>query len=281
MIRVRSMGDNYALLTPREGDTMEELIQLNREWFDNIFVRMEPWSAAFATNHRVVWVRCFGLPISLWNRDCFAKLLGEEARLIDIDNATLLWDNLEYARMKVRIKKDWFVKTTKIMRINNQSFSIALVEEEPAAQAGLCKGYHRLYTDSDSISSVETYVEESAFSVKSDEEEQSVKVGEDSRAKGKEVGEGREEGEAVQKSKVSLVENSSSSRACQGKSGKTFTKEEIQIQMAFTEPTFVVDSVEACVSPLLKPCAHAELAKLVVDIERGVSHNEKNIRYGP
>jgi len=36
MVRVRSMGDNLALLTPREGETMEDLT----EWFDNVFVSL-------------------------------------------------------------------------------------------------------------------------------------------------------------------------------------------------------------------------------------------------
>jgi len=65
MVRVRSLGDNLALLTPREGEDMEELVQLNREWFDSVFLSIVPWSAAHVVNHKVVWVRCFGLPISL------------------------------------------------------------------------------------------------------------------------------------------------------------------------------------------------------------------------
>lgn len=31
MIRVRYMGDNLALLTPKEGECMEELFKLNKE----------------------------------------------------------------------------------------------------------------------------------------------------------------------------------------------------------------------------------------------------------
>ena len=91
MVRVRSFGDNVALLTPREGENMEELIKLNREWFDSFFVSIEPWTVSRVVSHKKVWVRCYGLPISLWNKYCFARVVGEAATLITIDNATLLW----------------------------------------------------------------------------------------------------------------------------------------------------------------------------------------------
>jgi len=89
MVRVRAMGDNLALLTSRGGEKMEELISLNKDWFDSIFVRIQPWTASFTVSHRVVWVRCIGLPISIWNRECFTRVVGEVATLVDIDEATL------------------------------------------------------------------------------------------------------------------------------------------------------------------------------------------------
>ena len=58
MIRVRYMGDNMVLLTPREGSNMEELIKLNKEWFKSVFQSIEPWSAEHVAGHKVVWVRC-------------------------------------------------------------------------------------------------------------------------------------------------------------------------------------------------------------------------------
>ena len=54
MVRVRSMGDNLVLLTPREGENMEELIKLNIEWFDSIFVSIEPWTTTRVASHKEV-----------------------------------------------------------------------------------------------------------------------------------------------------------------------------------------------------------------------------------
>jgi len=54
MVRVRYMGDNLVLLTPREGDNMDELINLNKEWFESVFHYIEPWSAKHVAGHKVV-----------------------------------------------------------------------------------------------------------------------------------------------------------------------------------------------------------------------------------
>jgi len=132
MVRVRSMGDNPVLLTPREGETMEELLKLNRKWFDNLFVSIKPWSTAQVVSHKEVWVRCYGLSISLWKKDCFARVVGDETTLISIDNATLLWENLQYARLKIRLKFDRFVGGTKKMKVNDHMLSIFVVEDSPA-----------------------------------------------------------------------------------------------------------------------------------------------------
>ncbi|ESW12629.1 hypothetical protein PHAVU_008G128800 [Phaseolus vulgaris] len=123
------MGDNLALLTPKEGETMVELIKLNREWFDSIFVSIKPWSVARLASHKEVWVRCYVLPISLWNKDCFARVVGETTTLISIDNATLLWENLQYARLKIRLEIDRYVRVAKKMKINDHLLSIFIIEE--------------------------------------------------------------------------------------------------------------------------------------------------------
>ena len=163
MVKVRSLGDNLALLTAREGENMEELIKVNREWFDSLFESIEPWTVSRVTGHKEVWVRCYGLPISLWNKDCFARVVGDAATLISIDNATLVWENLQFARLKVRLGIKRYIRVAKKMKINGQLLSISIVEELPLSTVDHCKGCHHLYESSDSISSSDTYVEEFIF----------------------------------------------------------------------------------------------------------------------
>ena len=168
---VRYMGDNLVLLTLREGDNMEELINLNKEWFESIFQNIEPWSAEHVAGHKVVWVRCYGLPLTFWNRDCFSKVVGEVATLVSIDEATEMLENVEYARLQVWLLKNCNAKMAKSIRLNDQMLSIYIEEEHLIKFGGKCIRHRNFYGSSDSISSLKTYVEETTLSVSSVEEE--------------------------------------------------------------------------------------------------------------
>jgi len=132
MVRARFLGDNLVLLTPREGEAMEDIMKLNKGWFDSVFTSVSPWSLNCGASHRIVWVRCFGLPLPAWNRECFTKVIGELSRaatVVSIDEATLTWEVLEYARLKVRVQNVGSVRWARRMQINDHMCSI-LVEKE-------------------------------------------------------------------------------------------------------------------------------------------------------
>ena len=88
MIKVRYMGDNLVLLTLKEGEWVEDIIKLNNNWFVSVFKDIEPRSESFVAGHKLAWVRCYSLPITMWNKDCLSKVVGEVAELITIDEAT-------------------------------------------------------------------------------------------------------------------------------------------------------------------------------------------------
>ncbi|XP_068503604.1 uncharacterized protein [Phaseolus vulgaris] len=88
MVKVRYLGDNMALITPNQGARVEDIIRTNKQWFESVFEAVEPWTDAHVARHKIIWVRCYGLPISLWNKDCFSKVVGEVASLVEVDKAT-------------------------------------------------------------------------------------------------------------------------------------------------------------------------------------------------
>ena len=173
---LRSLGDNLVLLMPREGESMQALIKLNKEWFESVFTSFEPWSEKCIASHKVVWVRCYGLPLSLWNKECFSKVVGDKATIVSIGKATLLWENLEYAVLQVRMPKSQSVGMAADMKINNNLYSIRIEEEVICGNRGSCMCIYDDGGSSDSVSSSETYVEDTA-SVNSCEEEGKFGVG--------------------------------------------------------------------------------------------------------
>ena len=65
MLTLRAMGDNLIMLTPRERESMEEIIKQNGEWFDNVFASIMPWTVSSRSSHRIVSIRCYGLPLHI------------------------------------------------------------------------------------------------------------------------------------------------------------------------------------------------------------------------
>ncbi|XP_068504217.1 uncharacterized protein [Phaseolus vulgaris] len=116
MIKLRYLGDNSVLLTPKE-ERMDDLIQLNKEWFESILESIEPWSESYVPSHKIVWVRCFGIPLPLWNKDCFSKVVGEEVELVYVDE---VWSNLEFARLQVRVPNTSVVRISKGFWVNGR-----------------------------------------------------------------------------------------------------------------------------------------------------------------
>lgn len=42
MVRARFLGDDLVLLTPKEGEVMEDIMNINKEWFDSVFISINP-----------------------------------------------------------------------------------------------------------------------------------------------------------------------------------------------------------------------------------------------
>jgi len=197
MFRVRPTGDNLVLLSPKDGENMKAIIKLNAEWFNSVFVSVTPWTVSSGSSHKLTWVRCYGLSLPLWNRDCFAKLIGLvalSAALISVDKATESWETLEYARFQVRMLKFDRARLAKCVQVNKQLCNILIEEEVPMLFEDSYKDINAFSDSSDSVSSSETYVEETNFSVAKGMEELCIWEGEDyCRSKGVKAGKEVEE----------------------------------------------------------------------------------------
>ena len=88
---------------------------------------------------------------------------------MSVDDATLSWENLKFARLQVRTLQSCSFRWVKSMRFNDLTCSIVMEEDLSTDGGGNCKC--NTIDSSDSVSSSETYVEETSLSVKSCEEE--------------------------------------------------------------------------------------------------------------
>ncbi len=262
MVKARFLGDNLVMLTPREGEVMEDILEDNKEWFESVFSEVKPWSVSSSADHKLVWVKCYGLPLPFWNRDCFSKVVGHisaTATMVAIDKSTLIWEVLEYARLLVRVQNLGSVRMMRRVKINKHVCSIYIEEEVNGSVGGGCNGNQFTDESSDSVSSSETYVEDTDCSAKSGEEKVRRRAGKDRWTEGGDGG--KEDLGDTQKSNDRSKGCRSKSADHQGKGEFSFTEEErLDQNVCDILPDLAYEGCDS--NPKL-----ADLAKMVVDIE--------------
>jgi len=272
MVRARSLGDNLVLITPREGEVMKVIMENNKEWFDAMFTGVKPWSIDSGASHKSVWVKCFGLPLTFWNRECFSKVIGEiskTAKLVSIDNATLTWEVLEYARLKVHVQNFGSVRMARKMRINKHVCNIFIEEEVVSCEGRGCNGNPYADDSTDSASSMDTYVDDTDFSEMVGEEKGRCREGDECWPDRRD-GRAKEGGDGEQyrpKSNLQFEGSTSKSKVCQGKGVSSFTNEGSMGQKAIIG--YACDSLSASVRDWARHSNPniADSAKVVIDIE--------------
>jgi len=152
-ISVRYLGDNLVLLTGEDDTDMKKVIEENSEWLSMVFTSLQPWTEDIGPRHKIVWVRCRGIPLYLWNEECFRILTASVGTLIDIDKNTMTWERLEYARLKVRLPIGSDTKMYKKMTINGNLYNVHLEEEITVAEPLQCQCHMRSKKRGESVSS--------------------------------------------------------------------------------------------------------------------------------
>ena len=93
-------------------------------------VRLEKWSHRTGCvmeeeKKREAWVRILGLPISLWDRDILCKIGERCGGFLDINAKTERMEELQWARIRVRIKEERIPNMVDIW-VENMCYSLAL-----------------------------------------------------------------------------------------------------------------------------------------------------------
>jgi len=167
--------------------------------------------------------------------------VGEVATVVGIDEATLSWDCLEFARCQVRLLKSCKADFSRDFRTNGSLYNITVVEE--AVKSGgadfCCKCAFHNEGSSNSSSSVESFVADSLVSEKfsEDEDGSEERYGRPEKATG--GGEGRS---TTYASKAMDKECSERHESCQQKSGLFSTRKDLCMQGVSVERTCVSDT---------------------------------------
>jgi len=128
-IRVRYLGGQYVLLTGESDGMIQKTLKNNKEMMAALYESIVPWEESFAVDEKVVWVRCRALPLSMWNRGCFERVAAQVGSLVEVDGATLEFEDLEFVRLRVRAPVGPAIHMVTEMKINDILCQVVLEEE--------------------------------------------------------------------------------------------------------------------------------------------------------
>jgi len=97
------LGDSAILIQGLGGTEIEKIIGENNEWWESNFDSITHWNAAQVIQHKIVWIKCRGLPLYLWTQQCFGKVVAPLGVLLSMDDRTRDWKCLEYARLLAKV----------------------------------------------------------------------------------------------------------------------------------------------------------------------------------
>ncbi|XP_057418659.1 uncharacterized protein LOC130712860 [Lotus japonicus] len=103
-LKVRYLGDFIVLLSGEGEEDLSNTFHDMDNWLSSTFEELNPWKPIPFSDHRVTWLRCFGIPLHLWNHICFSTLIASFGSLVALDDATLSFDRVEFARLRIRTK---------------------------------------------------------------------------------------------------------------------------------------------------------------------------------
>jgi len=160
-INEKYMGDDCVLLTHVNEDSPEKMVEENKAGLENLFHEIVEWSDSIILRHKHVWLRCRGLPLTLWNKEIFTNMVATQAReIVDIDEATLSLENVEFTIFKAKISITSEANFFKRIKINGTLHSVVLRKELSVSCS--CIG-RRCNQSSESVTFIDSFVEGTCF----------------------------------------------------------------------------------------------------------------------
>ena len=138
-LKTNYLGDNMVLISSDEECDFEKIVEDNRAWLETVFDSITPWLEGEYPHNRVVWARCWGLPISLWNEDCLRKIASTNGMFISIDQNATSRINLEYVRVQMRTTIGHKIDFIQEVRINGIIYHVVIREEVNQESPCLCR----------------------------------------------------------------------------------------------------------------------------------------------
>jgi hypothetical protein len=123
-VKVTPLGANLALLEGQEEGEVEALLEDARDWLDQWFSEIRPWTPKDVDLERTVWLRIFGIPVHAWNDEFFAQITKPWGTFMHADDVTSKKLSMDVARLFIRTSCQKAVDEFVNVQVNGKIFRL-------------------------------------------------------------------------------------------------------------------------------------------------------------
>ena len=85
---VSHMGGNMVLISFEDAQGKQEFLDNGGDWVRRWFDMVKSWEEEDVGESRVVWLKCTGIPLHLWNQRFFTSIGNLKGTYMDLDEMT-------------------------------------------------------------------------------------------------------------------------------------------------------------------------------------------------
>ncbi|CAL0324595.1 unnamed protein product [Lupinus luteus] len=127
-VSAHPIGGDLVLISPSEGDDLNEVLKDAKDWISAIFVSFQPWSLDLVVEYRDVWLHCTGIPLQAWSEKFFHQLGNVFGSLQLVDDETRLKTSFEHCRLLIRTRCPSRINQSLVVLVDGKKFSINVWE---------------------------------------------------------------------------------------------------------------------------------------------------------
>nr|KYP61461.1 hypothetical protein KK1_015951 [Cajanus cajan] len=101
-VKLRYLGDDMVLITGLEECKMQQKIKDEEDMFSTWFHSVQKWNTNLRPGNKLVWVKIIGIPLQVWNDECFAKAVAVLGEHVATAKETSSFSKLDAAKVFIR-----------------------------------------------------------------------------------------------------------------------------------------------------------------------------------
>ncbi|GLT45722.1 hypothetical protein SLA2020_195340 [Shorea laevis] len=129
-IKTKTMGGKLILLEGDDKEELKEIVENAKQWLNQWFDDIKPWSPNMVATERFVWLKCLGVPLQVWGSEFFASIASTWGTFISLDDNTRLKKRFDVAKVLISTSEQKTITENLIYKINGHMYSIKCSEEE-------------------------------------------------------------------------------------------------------------------------------------------------------